>query len=97
LINSLVRMYRKGAITADHLLVECLHMIDPQDPALVLGVLPDGILVRMLDFARGYRPNGMVTNYEVLPAKDQVEAARRWIESARKPVGSRPARSESSE
>jgi hypothetical protein len=97
MMSSLVTMYRKGAITADHLIVECLHMIDPKNPAPVLGALPDEILVRMLDFTRGYRPNGMVTNYGILPAMDQAQAARRWIESTRNPVGSRSAPNEFSE
>jgi hypothetical protein len=73
-------MYHKGAITADHLVVQCLRMIDPANPALVLDALPHEILMRVLDFARQYRPNGMVTNYGVLPAVDQVEAAKKWIE-----------------
>jgi hypothetical protein len=77
---SLVAAYRKGAITADHLVVQCLHMIDPEAPGLVLGPLPHELLARTLEFARQYRPGRMVTNYGVLPAADQVEAARRWIE-----------------
>lgn len=84
MMNSLVEMYRKGAITADHLLVECLQMIDPADPAQVLGSLPEEVLVPMLEFARRYRPDVMVTNYGVLPGTDQVEAARRWIEDSRR-------------
>jgi len=79
-MNSLVTMYQKCAITADHIIVKCLHMIDPANPASVLEALPDEILMQMLDLARCYRPNGMVTNYGVLPTVDQVEAARRWIE-----------------
>jgi hypothetical protein len=97
MMNSLVTMYRKGMITADHLVVECLNMIDPEDPALVLGALPDEILARMLDLVRSYRPDGMVTNYGILPAIDQIEAARRWIESTRNPVGSRSVSDEFSE
>lgn len=85
--TSLVAMYHKGAITADHLTCECLHRIDPENPALVLGALPDEILTRMLEFIGRYRPGGMVTNYGILPAIDQVEAARRWIEEARSSIG----------
>ena len=40
MIETLVAMYEKGAITADHLVVQCLHMIDPNDPGLVLAGLP---------------------------------------------------------
>ena len=96
-MRSLVTMYRKGAITADHLILESLHMIDPEDPTPVLGPLPDEILVRMLDFAGRYRSNGMVTNYGVLPAIDQIRAATRWIENTRNLVGSRSAPDEFSE
>ena len=80
MIAELVGMYTKGAITADHLVVECVHMIDPDAPELVLGDLPEDILRRMLQFARDYRPRGMATNYGILPAEDQVVAARKWIE-----------------
>jgi hypothetical protein len=37
-------MYEKGAITADHLVAECLHRIDPEDPGRVLSNLPDPVL-----------------------------------------------------
>ena len=51
----------------------------------------------MLDFAGRYRSNGMVTNYGVLPAIDQIRAATRWIENTRNLVGSRSAPDEFSE
>ncbi len=90
MITSLVAMYQKGAITSDHLVVECLHMIDPANPAPVLMALPEEILSRMLEFTRLYRPDGMITNYGILPAADQVEAAKRWIEDTQnrsRPMG----------
>ena len=40
-MESLMAMYQKGAITADHLAYECLHRIDPASPGLVLSHLPD--------------------------------------------------------
>jgi hypothetical protein len=80
---SLVAAYRKGAITADHLVVQCLQMVDPKAPGLVLDPLPRELLVRALEFTRLYRSGRMVTNYGVLPAADQVEAAGRWIEENR--------------
>ncbi len=55
-------------------------MIDPENPGLVLSGLPDGILLQMLRFANEYLHGQMVTNYGVLPAHDQVLAARQWIE-----------------
>lgn len=48
----------------------------------------------MIEFARQYRPDGMVTTYGVVPAVDQVEAAKRWIEDSRQSafaVGAPPA------
>jgi hypothetical protein len=80
MINSLVSMYEKGAITADHLVAQCIHMIDPEDPGSVLSDLPDSILDRMLDYTRRYQPDRMISNYGTLPATDQVEAAKDWIE-----------------
>ena len=50
MITSLVSMYEKGAITADHLAAQCIHMIDPEDPGLVLSDLPNPILDRMLAY-----------------------------------------------
>jgi hypothetical protein len=76
-------MYHKGAMTADQLVVECLRRVDPKDPAPLLGALPEEILDRMLDFARCFSPDGMITNHGPLPRVDQVEAARCWIEGAR--------------
>jgi hypothetical protein len=83
MMTSLVAMYQKGAITADHLAVECLHIIDPKAPALVLDPLPREVIMRMIEFTRQYIPGGMVTNYGILPALDQVQAAKKWIEENR--------------
>lgn len=78
--TSLVAAYRKGAITADHLVVRCLQLIDPEDPGPILDPLPPDLAHRLLEFARQYRTGRMVTNYGNLPTPDQVEAAKRWIE-----------------
>jgi hypothetical protein len=78
---SLIEMYQNGAITADHLLAESLHLIDPTDPAVALNPLPHEILVRALEFARRYKPNAMATNYGTVPEPDQVEAAEKWTEA----------------
>jgi hypothetical protein len=48
--TSLVAAYRKGAITADNLVVRCLQMIDPEAPGLVLDRLPPESIVRMGEF-----------------------------------------------
>jgi hypothetical protein len=80
-IANLVAKFNQGQITAGHLAVECLHILDPREPEVVLGGLPPVILREMRQFIADYRPDKMITNYGVLPAVDQVEAVRRWIES----------------
>ena len=81
MIANLITMYENGDITGDHLAVECLHRLDPANPAMVLATLPVGILERVLEYTREYRPGQMRTNYGPQPAVDQVAAAKRWIES----------------
>jgi hypothetical protein len=80
MITELVDLYEKGAITADHLAVECLHMVDPADPQVVLAAVPAKILQRILAFAATYQPDGTVTNFGPLPTEDQVIAAKDWIQ-----------------
>lgn len=80
MMRSLVEKYRADMITDEQLVVEALHKLDPQDPDPVLSTLPEHILRRMLRFANEYMAGRMVTNYGVLPAQDQVLAARRWIQ-----------------
>jgi hypothetical protein len=78
--RSLVEKYRLGMITEGHLVVESLHRVDPEDPGLVLSSLPDNILLQVLRFANEYQDGRMITNYGIMPAQDQVLAAREWIE-----------------
>ena len=80
--RSLVEKYQLGMITDDHLVVESLHTVDVENPGLVLSSLPDNILPRILRFATDYLHGRMVTNYGVLPTRDQVLAARDWIEES---------------
>ena len=79
MMETLVAMYEKGAITADHLVVQSLHMIDPQDPGLVLASLPPDILTRVMQYACEYQPKLMRTNYGLQPTLGQVEAAKEWM------------------
>ena len=81
MIADLLRLYETGAITADHLAVESLDMVDPRHPELVLGTLPSPVLERMLKYVREYRPGAMRTNYGRQPSPDRVEAAKGWIEA----------------
>jgi hypothetical protein len=78
-------MYEKGAITADHLVAQCIQMIDPEDPGSVLSDLPNPILDRVLAYAQRYQPVRMVSTYGILPSPEQVEAARSWTRQQRKP------------
>ena len=59
---------------------ECIKLVDPDDPGLVLSDLPNSVLDTILGYAQRFKPNRMVSNYGVLPAADQVDAARSWIE-----------------
>ena len=79
MIAALIEKYLAGKITVGHAAVQLVHMIDPAHPEQVLQGLPTDILVRIQGFTKEFRPQGMVTNYGVLPAQDQVEAARKWI------------------
>jgi hypothetical protein len=82
MMRSLVDKYRAGMITDDHLVVESLHMVDPENSSLVLSSLPNQILLRILGFGKEYLQGHMVTNYGAMPAQDQVLAAMRWIEKS---------------
>ena len=81
MMEKLVAMYEKGAITADHLVVESLHMLDPHCPEMVLSALPLEILERMLKYAGEYRPRRMRSNYGPQPTPDQIKAAKHWLEA----------------
>jgi hypothetical protein len=79
MMRSLLEKYQMGMITDDHLTVECLNSLDPENPGLVLSPLPEKILRRALRFADEYLQGRMVTNYGNLPARDHVLAARDWL------------------
>ena len=79
-MRSLVEKYRLGMITDDHLVVESLNMVDPQNPGLALASLPEDILQRVLQFANQNLQGKLVSNYGTLPSEDQVLAAKNWVE-----------------
>jgi hypothetical protein len=81
MMEKLVAMYEKGVITADHLVVESLRLLDPANPGAALKALSGDVLQRMLKYAREYRPGKMRTNYGLQPTVDQVRAAEKWIDS----------------
>lgn len=80
-MQELVRMYDKGAITAEHLAAESLHKLDPANPGLVLAALPRAVIECVVNYLDQYRPAAMKTNYGLPPAQDQVVAAKHWIET----------------
>lgn len=81
-MNNLVQMYKRGAITAHHLIVECLQMIDPASPDPILSALPPEVFGQLVQFVAQYRADQMVTNYGGIPTEDQVMAAADWIQRA---------------
>ena len=81
MISDLVAMYDKGAITAHHLAVECLYLLDTAEPDGVLAQMPTDVLKAILDFADHFDPKEMTTNYGVIPTQDQVISASEWIRS----------------
>ena len=79
MIRSLVERYERGAITADHLIWEFLHALDPDQPGLLLSVLPPELIARMYHLTEGAIADELVTNFVPLPTQDQIDAAREWI------------------
>jgi hypothetical protein len=79
--DSLVAMYKRGAITANHLVGEMLHMLDPAHPEIVLDSIPPEALEALRNYLDEYQPRRMRSNYELQPAVDQVEAAKHWMEA----------------
>lgn len=51
-----------------------MHKLDPAAPALVLAVLPRGVLERMLAYAENYRPGAMKTKCGLPPAPGRRRA-----------------------
>jgi hypothetical protein len=87
MVNELIEMYRDGAITGYQVMMDCLHMLDPDHPDLVLSHLPEEILEEMLAYAHRYDPSCMRSIAGLPPAVDQVRAAQRWIEEKRRKEG----------
>ena len=79
MIDTLVRMYKDGAITRYQIMIECLRMVDPKQPQLVLESLPDEVHDEMLGYASRYDPRNGAPKERLMPTPDQVEAAVNWI------------------
>ena len=85
----LIEMYEGGSITGYQVMMDCLQMLDPESPDLVLSELPEEILDEMLAYARRYDPRRPRSTRLIPPAEDQVRAAERWI-GAHRAMSSRP-------
>jgi hypothetical protein len=72
-------MYERGSITAYQVMIDCLHMLDPDNPGLVLTDLPDDILDEMQKYAQRYDPSRPRSASILPPAEDQVRSAEQWI------------------
>jgi hypothetical protein len=92
MVDELIEMYRDGAITGYQVMMDCLHMLDPDHPDLVLSHLPEEILEEMLEYAQRYDPSCMRSNAGSPPAADQVKAAERWIGEKRRQEGEQKGR-----
>lgn len=84
MVDELIEMYRDGAITGYQVMMDCLQILDPEHPDLVLGHLPEEILEETLDYAHRYDPSCMRSNAGLPPTVDQVRAAERWIDEMRR-------------
>jgi hypothetical protein len=79
MIKRLIDMYESGSITGYQVMMDCLQMLDPDNPDLVLSELPEEILEEMLAYARRYDPGRRRSATLIPPGEDQVRAAERWI------------------
>jgi hypothetical protein len=90
MIKKLIEMYENGSVTGYQVMMDCLQMLDPDNPDLVLSQLPAEILDEMLEYTRRYDPSRPHSASLIPPAEDQVRAAERWI-CARHTRSSKPA------
>jgi hypothetical protein len=79
MIKRLIEMYENGSITGYQVMMDCLQMLDPDNPSLVLADLPEEILDEMLSYAGRYDPRRPSSASLIPPAEDQVRTAERWI------------------
>lgn len=79
MIDELVQKYREGAISDYQLVVDCLHLIDPEHPGFVMGHFPVEAYAALLDYATRYDARKINPEARIVPAPDQVHAAVSWI------------------
>jgi hypothetical protein len=89
MIRNLVEMYESGSITGYQVMMDCLQMLDPDNPNHVLSELPEEILDEMLAYARRYDPRRPHSATLIPPTEDQVRTAERWA-CAHRAMSSKP-------
>ena len=91
MIRRLIEMYDSGSITGYQLMMDCLQMLDPDNPDVVLSELPEEVLDEMLAYARRYDPGRPRSATFIPPPEDQVRTAERWI-CVHRAMSSKPVR-----
>lgn len=85
-LEQLVARYEKGTISDHEFAVESLNQIDPAHASVVLKRLPPAIFPQLREWVEHYRPGHMLAHPEGrIPSAEQVEAARKWLETAADP------------
>ena len=79
MVRKLIEMYESGSITGYQLMMDCLQMLDPDNPELVLSELPGEVLDEMLAYTQRYDPRRPHSAKFIPPAEYQVRTAERWI------------------
>jgi hypothetical protein len=72
MIKKLLDMYESGSITGYQVMMDCLHMLDPDNPDLILSQLPEEILDEMLAHAQRYDPVRRRSATLIPSAEDRV-------------------------
>lgn len=81
-VRQLVARYKSGTITGHELVVDCLNMLDLNNPSVSLEQLPLDTLPKLREFLEGYCPGEMISVHGgAIPTPDQVLAAKRWLSS----------------
>jgi hypothetical protein len=79
-MHQLVARYGVGAKTSHELVVDCLNLLDPDDPSSSLGELPAETLPKLEEFLESYQAVGMLSLHGgAIPTPAQVASARRWL------------------
>ena len=79
MVKRLIEMYESGSLTGYQVMMDCLQMLDPDNPDPVLSALPEEILDEMLAYARRYDARRPRSEMLIPPAEVQVRSAERWI------------------